>query len=441
MLRSLAFSSLGVVLLVGLSQAATVQSGVNWRTNLEQAKLEAAQSKRLLLVHFMTPKCGPCKYLDQNVFCLPQVGAALEQDFVPVRIDADASPAMAAMFRVNSVPTEFIMTPEGNVLANPPIPDKADAYVSQLQGFARHYKQQAAGASSTSGQPATINPAYASLPMGGAAAAAGAAGAMTASGASGAANQATAAAQGAAVGSAMAGMPNLPSGGTQSGVTTPQQQTNPFMSTAANNRYGQAQSVYPPASQQTPSAQPSQQAATPSTATMASAGAAAAVPNTPNTSPATVAAAAAGATNATAVVAAKPQAPQLPAGSPPLAFDGYCPVTLKSLNRWSPGNVEFGVVHRGRTYLFAGAEQRDQFLANPDSFSPVFSGLDPVLLIDRQQSVDGSRAFGYRYGDSFYLFSSKETMQKFKEAPHMYAAGVRQAMNRLDASSGGTLRR
>ncbi len=156
-----------------------------------------------------------------------------------------------------------------------------------------------------------------------------------------------------------------------------------------------------------------------------------------------VVAASAGAAMASTQAASpvKPKTPQLPAGSPPLAFDGYCPVSLKTLNRWTLGDAQYGAVHRGRTYLFAGAEQRDQFLANPDAFSPVFAGLDPVLLIDKQQAVDGTRALGYRYGDAFYLFSNKETMQRFKDAPHTYAAGVRQAMNRVDAGSGGTVLR
>ncbi len=433
MLRSFGLGGLSVVMLVGLVQAAPVEQGVNWRSNLEQAKLEAAQSKRLLLVHFMTRTCGPCKYLDQNVFSLPQVGTAIEQDFVPVRIDADASPAMAAMFRVDKVPNEFIMTPEGNVLANPPIPDKADAYVAQLQGIARHLKQQAAAASPAATQQATVNPAYAGLPVSGAPAGAAAAtmpGAVS--------NPAISAAQGAAIGSAMAGLPNLGGAAPPTNAIAPQAQANPFVNTNSSNRYGQAQSVYAPAAQQTPAAQ---QNAASAAGTMA---AAAQNPPATATTPAanvTTTASASPAADAAAVATSKHEPPKLPAGSPPLAFDGYCPVTLKTLSRWTPGNVQFGMVHRGRTYLFAGAEQRDQFLANPDSYSPVFSGLDPVLLIDNQQAVDGSRAFGFRYGDAFYLFSSKETMEKFRKSPQMYAAGVRQAMNRLDASNGGTLRR
>ena len=173
----------------------------------------------------------------------------------------------------------------------------------------------------------------------------------------------------------------------------------------------------------------------------AEAGVAVTAPPAANSAPAMTTNAAPAANTTASVAAAAPARPQLPAGSPPLAFDGYCPVSLKTLNRWTEGNAQFGAVHRGRTYLFAGAEQRDQFLASPDSYSPVFAGLDPVLLLDKQQSVEGSRALGFRYGDSFYLFSSEETKQKFAANPQGYAAGVRQAMNRVDAGNGGTVRR
>jgi protein disulfide-isomerase len=445
MLRRLAVFGVGALAMAVVVRGATATTpGVSWRTNLDQAKLEAAKSKRLILLHFSTRTCGPCKYLDQTVFSQPQVSDAMERDYVPVRIDADASPALAAMFRIDRVPTEVIMTAEGNVLASPPIPDKPDTYVAQLQNMARHFKQAGGVTPASGATAATVNPAYASLPVGPAAAPSG-----------GAAEQSTPQAN-------------------------PQSQSNPFVS-GATNRYGQAQSVYGQNSQQAASA-PN---ATPSQAAGQAAGSAASATTTAGQNPAmpsnamphsyreTAAAGAGPATaesgatssaagtsgaqtaaaegaalgasasaGATAAAAAsQPRAPQQPAGAPPLAFDGYCPVTLKALNRWTPGNAQYGVVHRGRTYVFAGAEQRDQFMANPDSYSPVFSGLDPVLLIDKQQMVEGTRAMGFHYLDAFYLFSSKETMQKFKDHPQVYAAGVRQAMNRLDTASGGTVQR
>jgi YHS domain-containing protein len=124
-----------------------------------------------------------------------------------------------------------------------------------------------------------------------------------------------------------------------------------------------------------------------------------------------------------------------------VAFDGCCPVTLKMQNKWETGNTQFGAVHRGRTYLFVSEQQRQQFLADPDSYSPVFAGYDPVLLLDKQQSVPGSRRFGFRYGGAFYLFSTPDTMARFKASPQVYAAGVRQAMARIDGAASGTILR
>jgi protein disulfide-isomerase len=132
---------------------------------------------------------------------------------------------------------------------------------------------------------------------------------------------------------------------------------------------------------------------------------------------------------------------QLPAGSPPLAFDGYCPVALKTNHKWVAGNLKFGAIHRGRTFLFMGEEQRQQFLANPDAYCPVFSGMDPVLLLDNNQLVEGSRRFGFEYLGAFYLFSNQESMNLFKSKPDQYAASVRQAMNRMDATNDATIRR
>lgn len=398
--RNFALGTSAFAVVASFSVTAQAQApviGVNWRTNVDAAMVEAAQSNRLVLLHFTTKTCGPCKALDQSVFNQPQVGAAIEQDFVPIRIDADASKALAGRYRIDRVPTEIIVTPDGTPVANPPIPDKPEAFVSQLQNLAQHFRQSRVQNS------VGTNAAYAGLqtPM------------TPVTPAAAMAQQATPA--------------------------VPQTQGNPYVQSAANPQvHGQAQSVYG-ASQQI-GAMPPQTAA----------GAAVATTNNPITPtgttpagampqsyPSTETATAAPASAAPQVVQVKkPEQADLPTGSPPLGFDGCCPVTLKTLNRWAYGNPQFGAVHRGRTYLFTGPQQREQFLAAPDSYSPVFAGKDAVLLLESQVSQDGSRSYGFKYGDEFYLFSSKETMEKFKASPQTYAAGVRQAMSQLNTTDG-----
>ena len=99
--------------------------------------------------------------------------------------------------------------------------------------------------------------------------------------------------------------------------------------------------------------------------------------------------------------------------------------------QWKKGDVRWGAVHRDRTYLFASQDARDEFLkpGMADQFSPVLGGIDPVLAIDQQQNVAGSRQFAVEYRNQFYLFSSEETLRQFWSAADRYATGVYQAMN------------
>jgi hypothetical protein len=96
--------------------------------------------------------------------------------------------------------------------------------------------------------------------------------------------------------------------------------------------------------------------------------------------------------------------------APPICLDGYCAVTLLETKKWKKADPQFGAVHRGRTYLFADADQQKKFLANPDGFAPVLSGYDPVRFATTGQLVEGSRAFGViTPGDNrIFLFAAPE---------------------------------
>jgi protein disulfide-isomerase len=435
-------------------------TGIAWRSNLDAAKIEAAQSNRLLLLHFYTQTCGPCKLLDQNVLSQPQVGAAVEREYVPVKIDADASPALAHMFRIDRVPTEIVLTPQGNPIATLSTPDNPDGYVAQLQNLAKHFRQTTPGAGPDS-PPANLNSAYAGLPVNAKAAAAPAP-----------ATNAVATPQ-------VQANPYVPYGGAppagtqaQTAAATPSRYgagaTTAGVAGATTAGAGALASTAPPANAlaggpaMPTNAMPqsyrtalSSQMQTPNTSTApAVAGPVAGTASTQEQSmrgdaiaAATAAVGtgeAAGASTAASVPAGatvRPAQPPLPANSPPVAFDGCCPVTLKTQNKWAPGSTAFGAIHRGRTYLFVGEQERQQFLADPDAYSPVFAGYDPVLLLEKQQSVPGSRKFGFRYGGAFYLFATKDSMDKFQASPQTYAASVRQAMAHVDGTAGATIRR
>jgi protein disulfide-isomerase len=125
-------------------------------------------------------------------------------------------------------------------------------------------------------------------------------------------------------------------------------------------------------------------------------------------------------------------------GQPPLALDGFCPVTLLKKETWQKGNPQWGVIHRGRTYLFVGEKEKSEFFANPDQYSPVLSGIDPVALTETGVAIDGKRAHGVVYRQQMYLFASEENLQKFWNSPDDFAAPIMQAMRGVEP---GTARR
>ena len=74
-----------------------------------------------------------------------------------------------------------------------------------------------------------------------------------------------------------------------------------------------------------------------------------------------------------------------------------------------------------------------EFLADPDRYAPVLSGIDPVLAIDTGQQVGGFRRHGVFFGDKIFLFSSEDSLTQFTQDPSRYAEGVRQAIQRTDS--------
>ena len=435
------FYGMGLLAIMGLvpSFAFGQTAGIHWRSSLDAAKAEASQTGRLVLLHFWSPSCGPCRKLESTVFSVPQVGTAIEKNYVPVKINAAASSAMVYAFKVDRVPRDYILTSNGNVLATYTSPSTPEGYLAKLNEVVAQFGQPGSKPVDKA-ELRQVNPAYAALQN---------SPTLTTS------TQPLQTTSTPVANSIARVSANAMTPATNRPASQPSQPVDRYALPARKYSNPQKPAVpvnAMPSSYRNPymaarmQSSTSQAALAPAAAAPAAAAAAAAAyPSqssaTANTVPPAVASNAAKQTMATAKVSAKATKKpsgivQLPAGSPPLGFEGYCPVTLKFDKKWVRGNVQFGAIHRGRTYLFVGDQQRQQFLANPDAYSPVFSGMDPVALLDNGQTVAGNRKYGFEYRGAFYLFSSQETMKKFSSQPDHYAAEVRQAMVQHDGGAG-----
>lgn len=127
-------------------------------------------------------------------------------------------------------------------------------------------------------------------------------------------------------------------------------------------------------------------------------------------------------------------------GSMPLGLEGYCPVTVAERGVWTEGRPQWGARHRGRTYLFAGPEQQQAFLADPDRYAPALSGDDPVLALESGKSTPGQRCYGVTYQSRMYLFATPETRTAFSSNPSRYTGRVAIA-EQLPGGMAATVRR
>lgn len=344
------FATLFLLLAVG---GPVMAQGIPWRHDLAAAQQEAAQSGKLVLLHFWDTTCGPCLALDKNVFNQPQVADAIQRLYVPVKVDPATAAPLAEKYGVTRIPTDVVLSPQGEMvqkLVSPPTPM---AYVGQMTRLATSYRNQAGAAFQQAAQQSPynhpLNDAYRGLNL------------------------------------------STPSTPATAQTQPPARQTPAAPPAVVENRYAVQPPVAQPPAATAPATEPQGQ-----------------------------------------VASKPPTQQQLPPGSPPIGFDGFCTVCMQRDFKWVPGRVEWGAVHRGRTYVFAGQAERDEFLRSPDTYSPVLSGMDPVAAVEENKAVAGKRQFAVQYPPQtgqFYLFSSEENLKKFSTNAAGYAEGVRQAMS------------
>ncbi|MBN2022851.1 MAG: thioredoxin family protein [Pirellulales bacterium] len=330
---------------------------VAWQSDLQTAQQMAAQSNRLVLIHFGAPWCEACHRMERETLADPMVYDAMRMDFVPVGLNVDHHRALARQYGVNALPTDVIIAPQGQLI------DRLVGYISRTDYAARLARIVAA----------TRRPALAA---------------------------------------------NMPGGSPEiAGRYAPPSSVgydNPAMTTAPAQPFGPPPTVSQP-SLSSPGQPTGPRGTLPpwanaSTPYPAPAGPALS-PGNPTMPP-----------GATSVAGAAPQQPPAPLG-----LDGYCPVELIERKEWTLGNQQWSTVFAGRTYLFAGPRHLQRFLADPDRYSPVNSGVDVVLQFDRGQIVPGQRRHGVFFGERIFLFACEDSLQAFARDSARYENALRQA--------------
>ena len=97
--------------------AATRQE-VQWRYDYTAACREAKEKKLPLVMDFGTSNCIWCRRLDASTFRDPEVVKQLNEQFIPVKIDAERETEQVQTLQIHSYPTLVFAAPDGRILAS-----------------------------------------------------------------------------------------------------------------------------------------------------------------------------------------------------------------------------------------------------------------------------------------------------------------------------------
>jgi thiol:disulfide interchange protein len=86
-----------------------------WLTNYDDALKEAQSSHKLVVIDFFAIWCGPCKIMERETFSDAKVQRSLI-GFVPLKLDVDKQPRLAAQYGVEAMPTTLVVDGNGKPL-------------------------------------------------------------------------------------------------------------------------------------------------------------------------------------------------------------------------------------------------------------------------------------------------------------------------------------
>ncbi len=109
-------SALWVILLAVCNGTAGAQE-VQWRQDYNQARREAQEKTRPLFLDFGTEHCFWCKKLDVSTFRDPSVVHLLNEQFIPLKVDAHREAPLTEFLRIQSFPTLILAASDGKILA------------------------------------------------------------------------------------------------------------------------------------------------------------------------------------------------------------------------------------------------------------------------------------------------------------------------------------
>jgi len=444
-----------LILLVGMPSIGMAQ-GINdipWLTDVDQAKQLAQQQNKLVLLHFGASWCRPCRALETYVFNSSAVKTTIAENVVPVKLDADTALDLVDEYEVSMVPFDVIITPGGRVVTERRSPADSENYAKMIAsvssasralekeklgpiahqreviknrlvsnnptefratgpkvedfGLPKEGKRMQRRQEAFSDQTAAVRKKNPWVDAG--------------AGAAAPAPSASATKSSAPAIDGVASVSDLQRNeflGRERNWVAPSHQTRRAKpERIVNSRYFDSVAKKEPAKSMDSEFEMQ----------LGDSGSDIGISSGHGSFKSPAAAAPSVSVDSPDLLDLDPAPPEIVTEK--FCLSGKCPVTLLTEGRWADGDTEYGIVHRNRTYIFASAEKLAQFRTDPDKYSPILAGYDPVIYQEEGKLVEGLIENGVFMGKTpdqkVVLFTDNATREKFQGSPQRYLEAIR----------------
>lgn len=101
------------------SRSVAAKEGINWQSYETGIKMIKDQNKKGFL-HFYTDWCTYCKIMNEHTFTDAKIIAYLNDNFIPIRINAEKQRDVARKYGVNRFPDTWFLAEDSSNLSSRP---------------------------------------------------------------------------------------------------------------------------------------------------------------------------------------------------------------------------------------------------------------------------------------------------------------------------------
>ena len=97
------------------NQSSQQADAIRWLESADEAMRLAKQTGKPILAYVTSDHCGYCRKMERESWSSPGVIGSVNQQYIPLKINASRQPEQAKALQVQAFPTTLLLTQEGRV--------------------------------------------------------------------------------------------------------------------------------------------------------------------------------------------------------------------------------------------------------------------------------------------------------------------------------------